>query len=775
MKLVHTYSKKQKISFITILSIIIASAITIPIILHNSKNSIEDQTPPNKPQILESLCFTNNSALDSFFENSNKTGLNDENSYQLKNLVFNTTENYNPHYGSFSFAYNIAVSLTNITRFVKIINCTFQGYSDAISLINSENIEVSNCSFIQCLDSIHIIESKKIQIRSSVFFQFYQAVKLYNSTDCEIFDNYGSDGQNAISLRGSPLNEIKNNEFFLAKSNNKLQRVYRGIALFESNQNSILDNTVGLPAGFRLHGLRLESSNNNNVSYNSLLNCSILFLKSQNNSNISSNTYNGGALTYLENQKDFQYHDTSGSLLVLNNCSNVNISSIDFISDSYGVVLHNCSSINLDRLSFTSNLKNQKFASAIWIEESKQINITHSNFTYRFNAIFAHYSDYLNMNNNIFDQCDSSLEASDATSVYFSNNQMENSTLLLDTYTNLALLEDRSQFYSNRINGKNLVFLFNQSNLIFTDPLDNSTIFAYHCHNISIGDFSVAKTSGILLRKCTEVSIRNVNFTDNFNFGIYLMNSDYVKIEKSRFQNQKFGIFTNYGTIIKIHDNSFISNGIGASLCSLRILEFNNNLLERNGDGIKLWDITGGEFYHNVVSHNFKNGINTANCEDINIQSNEISNNDASGILIVGTDDNCFIIENIISQNQENGVSIFSSREICLSENIINMNKFYGLFFSNSIENIVYFNEIRNNSLTSIREDINNHTIWLDDSFYLESTVIIANEGKYSYSRSRSISGGWYNFFEFQIQFNCETTIDTELYSGEKNTYVKNT
>ena len=167
MNFIRTLSKKQKISFISIISIIIISSISIPIILHNSNVIDENQPPPSKPKILESLLFSNNSDLDMYFKSSKSTGLSYENAYQLKNLVFNTTQIMNPHYSSFSFQHIVAISLINTTRFVDIINCTFEGYSDAISLRNSENIKVSNCSFKQCIDSIDSSGSRKIQIKNN--------------------------------------------------------------------------------------------------------------------------------------------------------------------------------------------------------------------------------------------------------------------------------------------------------------------------------------------------------------------------------------------------------------------------------------------------------------------------------------------------------------------------------------------------------------------------------------------------------------------------------
>jgi parallel beta-helix repeat protein len=235
-------------------------------------------------------------------------------------------------------------------------------------------------------------------------------------------------------------------------------------------------------------------------------------------------------------------------------------------------------------------------------------------------------------------------------------------------------------------------------------------------------------TKGIWIKESNNVRIQN-NTCTNCRFGIYCENGMNIIINNTCFENW-YGIYVREDNGGLVENNYCIENGIGIVLyeCWNNVLQNNtcvdngsggisvrkvqnfqvrNNYCSNNEYGIRLRQISAGEL--NVVEHNNcsnnhggtlypSDGIRLVEVRDIIISNNTCNFNDNAGIRIEdGVSIN--ISENQCSENSLGLSIVGDSRSIAITGNICSENS-YGLSFTgdgrtiNVTENVCSENQI---------------------------------------------------------------------------------
>ena len=158
-------------------------------------------------------------------------------------------------------------------------------YNIGIYAEGKNNITIQNCILLGWKEGVHLSECTNSTIKDNILEKnIWSAVKLWNTNDCNISNNYFSKNSDAIYLRNSSFNTVKNNEIISQlgpginlwrDSNNNtimfnfLVGNYVGITSYHTENNTISNNTV--VSQIRT-GIRLASSDKCIVKNNTVCN-----------------------------------------------------------------------------------------------------------------------------------------------------------------------------------------------------------------------------------------------------------------------------------------------------------------------------------------------------------------------------------------------------------------------------------------------------------------------------------------------------------------------
>lgn len=306
----------------------------------------------------------------------------------------------------------------------------------------------------------------------------------------------------------------------------------------------------------------------------------------------------------------------------------------------------------------------------------------------------------------------------------------------------------------NTVNGKSLIYLSNESNLILDGVAGQ--IILVNCTNITIQNQKIANTTaGIQIvrsNSCTIISnaitsnhfgiclngwnnlILTNNITDNY-YGIDLSGHDNA-IWRNIISNNRDGIYlddtddnTILDNIITNNQNSILLDyGSDSNNLFNNTVTYNNDAIQISGDSnhiagnIITNNNDSGLFliysnYNNIIDNTITNnngcGILSYKCDHNTIIKNTITNHISDGLHLEG--DNAWISDNTITNNSINGI-ILEGNNATISNNTITDNMYDGIYLQGEINNIsaniitlndngiyVYnhrFNTLTNNILT---------------------------------------------------------------------------
>ncbi len=204
-----------------------------------------------------------------------------------------------------------------------------------------------------------------------------------------------------------------------------------------------------------------------------------------------------------------------------------------------------------------------------------------------------------------------------------------------------------AEYSLNRVRFKD-----NGTGIFSTNPV---TVYIDNC-DFAGNEFGISAPTG-------HYTILNSDFSDNSEYGAYIMDNSDQSIKKSRFLNNKCGLYTNHCQFIK--ENQFEGNDVGIKGNYLNIiyneldknindaiqtnysLVLDNSVTNNGGDGIKA---SNSRIVSNIIQFNKLNGIEG---ENNIILSNQITQNTLNGIYDGGISE---INRNNIAQNIVTGI-----------------------------------------------------------------------------------------------------------------------
>ncbi|MCG3217173.1 MAG: right-handed parallel beta-helix repeat-containing protein [Candidatus Heimdallarchaeota archaeon] len=233
---------------------------------------------------------------------------------------------------------------------------------------------------------------------------------------------------------------------------------------------------------------------------------------------------------------------------------------------------------------------------------------------------------------------------------------------------NTLLIED------NWINGKEIKYLYDESNVILEDSF-GQIIIAWSS-NIQIRNIEFSNASfPLILDSCSDCIVENNIIRDSY-CGVYIGSSDEILVTKNNIiRCEREGIrfyYDGFDNIVSY--NEIIQNPIGIYAYKIGSLEVNNNNINQSDTGIS---ITGREEFStslviekNVITHSTSQGIRLEEYTNVEIYDNSVCNNGYIGITLSDVHSSK-IHYNLIQENNDYGLSIYSG-----SNNRIHHNSF---------------------------------------------------------------------------------------------------
>lgn len=508
-------------------------------------------------------------------------------------------------------------------------------------------------------------------------------------------DPYIIEGYNISLDEGTVLISIRDTNVYFIIRNNYLSGGYLGIALENVENGIITNNIISSPIQITrdVSGIILQNSSNNTISSNIIaINYFGIYLHSSTNNTILSNT--------------ITKNPTHGIQLV-------------------------------------SSMKNL-------ISSNKITNCS-------INGIAILISSENNITNNIINSSRSgiSLEGSPANEI--THNLLENNGFAVRGLTTTDYIQ--SELKNNTINGKDLIYWVNIKDTIV--PEGAGQIILINCMNIEIANQDLSNASnGILLFYSSNIYIHHNIISNNSYRGIYLYYSTNNTISFNTITINYFGIYLDYSFNNTLLHNSVADNswfGIECNYASNNVISY-NTLANNSYAGLDLSNSLNNMISFNYMIFN-TNGINLFSSSENIISSNIIINSTRSGVRFYASPNNTIVhntlknngifleegsirqsIQTIMTNNTINdkeliywvninglfipdnvgqiilvnctnieitnhelsfvstGISLSFSSNIYIHHNVITNNSLYGIYLINSINNMILFNTIANNT-----------------------------------------------------------------------------
>ncbi|NKQ38581.1 MAG: hypothetical protein HF967_03745 [Methanosarcinales archaeon] len=283
---------------------------------------------------------------------------------------------------------------------------------------------------------------------------------------------------------------------------------------------------------------------------------------------------------------------------------------------------------------------------------------------------------------------------------------------------------------SNTVNGKSIIYLINESNVIIDSSSNAGVVYVINGQNIIIKNLILNNNlHGVFLSNTENSVIENIYATSN-DRGLDLRSSSGNTISNVTVGHSRQGI------LMFLSDNNSLLN-VSSKLngcpgtCPLQFID-SNKYVDSNIENYEI-DIKSGSCIRGIWMHTSHNNT----LSDINISLNR-----GDGILLFLSNDNT--LSNVIADsNDRNGIHVRSSNNNVLTNSNIANNKWNGYVLtrfgraSNPINNRIYFNNFIDNTIGNI------HGVLAENHFNS------SNEINYLFNSSthRSHIGNYYSTY----------------------------
>ena len=362
------------------------------------------------------------------------------------------------------------------------------------------------------------------------------------------------DGRGGLTIKANNT-IIENSSFY----NN-----YYGIYLVSSSNNTITNDNVY--SNYRVGIYLYSSSNNNQITDNTISNnyrYGFYFDSSSNNQITNNNVSN--------NQYGISLGSSSNNNQITNNAVYANYEGITLTASSNNQITNNNVSNNSPGIYLYSSSNNNQ--------------ITNNTVSNNRDGIFLRSSDNQITNNSVY--------SNNNYGIYLSSNNIKmRDNIIINNKFNFGV--EGSNYHdidtSNTINGKPIIYIIDQNNLLFDNSMNIGYLGLISCSNVKIKNLSMSNNyQGILLANTIDSIIENCEFNNNFD-SIYIYSSSDNQIRNNSISNNERGIYLEIS-----NDNQIINNTISKNERSISLLYSNNNLItnnsiSNNNQGIYFWD-----------------------------------------------------------------------------------------------------------------------------------------------------------------------------------------
>ncbi|WP_371805339.1 NosD domain-containing protein [Candidatus Lokiarchaeum ossiferum] len=536
-----------------------------------------------------SINLVGNEQIEVFFSgNTSYDGMSWETAYILKDFIIDA------NFGTYG------INIANTTHHFIIQNLTIFNaidgiFASGIKLENCTNVKITNCSLYNNSIGINLnIFSSNLNVSQNFISNSTNTgiftLAVYNSSISSNNISFSEAGIRFIGLFNSSIEKnlihdnfdygfdvllcytsnFTNNEVF--RNNYGMKLGFGSINNTFSN-NSILDNCE--------IGLFLEESENNTFHENLFVNNSIRIFNTSSDSILSSNLLNDKPICsfssiYNTNITGNSYSDCG--LLIINNCSNLNISKFIIENSANAIYIVDSDSINIFENSITLS------HSGLFFENSENINAFHNNLSYNFDGIVGiNLERTFFLENNISNNINFGIKWDLVNNSNILKNKVYRNNfdgvILSSSFFNLI---ENNNFEENKRNGLTLIdselnnITYNKINQNIEDGLflEDSPE-----NRILNNSFLENKFSGLQLYYSNSCIIEENLFSGNDESGIYNYNSNFSKISYNVIENNEFDGIMLKGSNNRIYQNLIFSNQIGIEIL---FSEGNKNVIFEN-------------------------------------------------------------------------------------------------------------------------------------------------------------------------------------------------
>lgn len=551
---------------------------------------------------------------------------------------------------------------------------------NCIFIINSiEWFKIRNCTVFNCGNTL---DSAGIRL---------QNVKNGFISDNIIHHNY---------FGGIRIGECENLTIY---RNNVSHNGWSGIDIYLSNNNSIIDNNVTYNEGT---GIQISfDCTQNLISGNAMKECGFSFYDINNYkytlnlpNNIIDNYINEKPIYYYFNESNLKsFNFSNAGQIILFNCSNVEISSLNITEKATSILLYFCNDILISNNTFNSDYIDG-------LDNNYGIDILNgTNLVISDNLIIDNTQGIISRR----------VLNSSFTDNIFRNYIKDGISLLYSNLNNISnnIFEGNYALYGITFDESNYNIISNNS----ISESDQGIYIVYSKNNTVLNNYIEDNVCGINLQESDDCSII-FNGIYSHQLGIYVDDGNSNNLTMNNLTKCDYGIRlrnTDFNTVINNKILESESFGIYLELnCQDNIIS--SNLMENCGLGIQ---------EQNIYSLSFSNEIDTTNLVNdkplyffVDESYLKPSNfTDAGQIILIKCNDS--LISNVSISYSSIGISCFFCSNISISNSLISYNsKFYGLFLFNSHSNIIFGNIIERNYIGIYFVESNFNRI-VDNSF----------------------------------------------------------
>ncbi|TFG11138.1 MAG: hypothetical protein EU535_07645 [Promethearchaeota archaeon] len=647
------------------------------------------------------------------------------------------------------------IFIENSQEYFKIENCTLYNAGDGsysnpiagIRLNNTQNgIIKNNTCYLNNEEGIAITYSENLTVLdNNIHDNERRGLFVGNSNNISIDSNiFDFNHLLGIVFDNSADIIVSNNTMI---DNSIINTFYGGINIGDDSTNFTVSDNI-----FINNNLEISEAYYSDISNNTFINGYIDFYGNYNylaTLNIDIKNRINGQPIYLYKDKvglgfnNFTHTGIPGQV-ILSNCNNSIINKLNFSEGLAGIFLYNSNNIKIVECNLTDNIEGILLASVFNITVIKNIlanneGITlwqscHNNTFYNNTILntddgieFHGKSNYNNITNNRINYNERGGIIFEDWSDY---NWIINNTLIENEY-GIKIMGKENVLKKNKMRDCGLQIVSpsrNSAGSHIIEPsnkINNKTIYYYaNKQYLNTINFTKAGDAGqIILANCNNSIIIDLSISDS-SIGLSLVYCENNTIKGNTFSRNKVsGLNLLYSSNNSIYDNDLVNNYYGL------ILEDNSNFNNISNNRLNSNGVTGIDFYKdchnntildNLIRDNGGKGICLhTGCENNTLSHNTIIYN-SRGIQLSSAHNNLISFNNI-KNNEGHGIQLLNSNKTLILGNKIHFNG-YGYFYWPYIGKIyyngygVYLDESNNNKVTENEFLGNKNNIGEEDS-----------------------------------------------------------